>query len=308
MLPAQLLDPAGRGLLYAVDLDITVLSSMMQTSYCPIPFILRRSKPEAHDIALTKFSSILKMASSSRRREWVASVAFVYAKYPNSLRKDWISCMHLIFKCALLPPGSEFRHHSIDMGCLVWPEQSRFRACQTLDQRDLLQGVLLPEAHQAVASSSGSRLSLVLDVALVLLGELDGRECPPCPALECLIVSILWRLGCFQEIDTVLGSRSIQSEVLKEFFRQNQLVTSAGTNVFISTLLALSTEVEFGEIGYPTSNEVSRGIQYGKFRHTNAFEPVEEASLTSYSVKRNSEDVSQKYTLSGNNDPLCPVL
>ena len=258
-------------MLYPVNLDIVELSEMMQSSCCPIPFILRRSLSEAHKLALNKFASILAMPARSQRWHWVNSVADVYAKRHNSLRKDWITCMPLIFKSALLPPGSEFRYHSIDKDC-VCPESlmsMQRSSYQTLTQREILESVLLPEAQAAVASSNPNRLQLVLDIALTVLGALDARDSSPCPALECLIVSILWRVGYFQEIEAFLASRSShraspnQSPV-DEFFLQNHRVVSISTNTLISTLLALSTEVRFGESRFQESDHVAQAFQYGK--------------------------------------------
>ena len=262
-------------MLYPVDLDITDLSETMQNKYCPIPFILRRSFPEAHKLALSKFASILEMPSRAQRRQWISSVADGYAKRHNALLKDWITCMPLIFKCALLPPGSEFRHHSIDGDCFLYPEiaqKIQGSSSRTLHQREILEHILLPEAGGAIASSNPSRLHLVLDIALTVLGALDSRDSPPCPAMECFIISILWRLGCLQEIEAFLASRSrhcpsSSQNPMDDFFGRNRRVVSNSTNIFISTLLVLSTEVRFGQSScrFQASGYMAKGRQYGKF-------------------------------------------
>ena len=103
----------------------------------------------------------------------------------------------------------------------------------------------------------------VLDIAVGLLGALDRWACPPCPAIECLVVTLLWRLGCAQELITMLESRAHKmglSEIKGVETEKNPLLhptlVDYGTIILVRTIAAISNEVEFGIFRRPSQSKV----------------------------------------------------
>jgi hypothetical protein len=248
--PSYFLIPTGRGIIYPVILDVEKLSSLVPTSHCSAPFFLRRSSARAHDIAINKFAAILQVKSARKRKQWIEAVADLYAFHPTASMWDWKATMPLIFKCALLPQGSEFRHHHIDTFSQF--NSSSVSTTSALYQKEILEKLLLPKAKEAIAASDTFTLRRIVDVAVELLGALDRRGCTPCPALECLIVSILWRLGFSNEVTAMLVSRASTTCMDQKsrhsgiILLQNQRVVDLGVSILVEMLVALTTEVELG--------------------------------------------------------------
>jgi hypothetical protein len=252
VLPSTFLYRAGRGTAFLVALDIDRLSSTLPWTPTIAPFFLRRSSPKSHQIALAKFADTLRLPSARQRRQSVESVVQSYAMDRSALPWDWNASTILIQKCALLPPGSEFRHHQLDVGSTMQHIlSSTAPKPSVLYQKEILADILLPAAKAALVNSSTSELCIVLEVAVGLLDALGRHYCPPCPALECFIIAILWRLGYPQELTAFLRSRVRPISSGDCSLQIPPSVFNAGTLALANMIIAISEEVAFGEDGIP---------------------------------------------------------
>lgn len=256
-----MLDPSGRGSVFPLALDIEKLATTLPSSTALPPFFLRRVSPRSHEIALSKLDDILRIGSARQRRQSIESVIRFYAIEESSLAVDWRSTMPLIYHCAFLPLGAELRHHHADIDATVSSHDARItRACasSSLSQKEILEVLLLPTAKKALTSACcESDFHLVLGIAIGLLGALDRQDCPPCPALECFIFALLWRLGCAQEIGAFLQSRGLplSNGDRRKHHRQEEMskcaqvppaVVNSGTLVLVNMMIAITQEVDFG--------------------------------------------------------------
>jgi hypothetical protein len=261
ILPSHILHPRGRGMVAPLSLDIHKLSAMVPPDHVSVPFFLGRSSPEAHGIALSKFASILNLESGRQKRVWIEAIASIYCRNAGAVVWDWKATMPLIFKCGLLPPGSELRYHAIDIGGYFRLEAESNTPIKSslLHQKEILEHVLLPTANESMQSSDASTLSRVLAISVGIFGALERRDCPPCPALECFIVALLWRLGREQELMAMLESRASARSYnqgssprqsspsgVGDFYSQNQTVVDNGTMILAKMIVAISNEVAFG--------------------------------------------------------------
>jgi hypothetical protein len=245
-----------------LSLDIHKLSAMVPPDHVSAPFFLGRSLPEAHGIALSKFASILNLESGRQRRVWIEAIASIYRRDASAVVWDWKATVPLIFKCGLLPPGSELRYHAIDTGGsfrLEAETNATNNKSSLLYQKEILEHVLLPTANESIQSSDASTLGRVLSISVGLFGALERRDCPPCPALECFIVALLWRLGREQELVAMLESRALARSYnqgssrkqssppgVEDFYNRNQTVVDNGTKILAKMIVAISNEVAFG--------------------------------------------------------------
>jgi hypothetical protein len=181
----------------------------------------------------------------------------------SALAWDWKASMTLVYKCGLLPPGSEFRHYRVDMDTAI-QDHSVMPSPSVLYQKEILEQILLPRAKGALANSCASDLHLVVDIAVALLGALERQHCPTCPALECLIIAVLWRLGCSQEIASFLqsrnmilsrsGGRNSHKEMLSNSIKITPAVINNGTVALANMMIAITEEVDFGVDGFTSGN------------------------------------------------------
>lgn len=188
-------------------------------------------------------------------------VAQMYATHATTkgITWDWGASLGLMYQCALLPPDAAFCHHSIDnvvLGIAARksppPKHNKQSRASLLYQTEILSDILLPNASEAIQRSGKGaieRIPQVLDFAIGLLGSLDRHGCLSCPALECLVASILWHLGYETELLQFLESRCFvfPSRMGK---RKDSIIPSnvmdVATVMLTRLLLALSEEVQFG--------------------------------------------------------------
>jgi hypothetical protein len=236
-----------------LSLDIHKLSAMVPPDHVSAPFFLGRSSPKAHGIALSKFASSLNIESGRQRRVWIEAIASIYCRDAGAVIWDWKATAPLIFKCGMLPPGSELRYHAIDTGgsFRLEAESNAPNKSSLLHQKEILEDVLLPTANESIQSSDASTLSRVLAIAVGLFGALERRDCPPCPALECFIVALLWRLGRDQELMAMLESRASAGRqssrpCVGDFYNRNRTLVDHGTMILAKMIVAITNEVTFG--------------------------------------------------------------
>lgn len=261
ILPSHILHPRGRGMVAPLSLDIHKLSAMVPPDHVSAPFFLGRSSPEAHGIAISKFALIMNLESGRQRRVWIEAIASIYCRDAGAVVWDWKATGALIFKCGLLPPGSELRYHAIDGGgySRLKAESNAPNKSYLLHQKEILEHVLLPSANESIKGSDASTLGRVLAISVGIFGALERRDCPPCPALECFIVALLWRLGREQELMAMLESRASARNYnqgssrkqsspccVGDFYNRNQTVVDNGTMILAKMILAISNEVAFG--------------------------------------------------------------
>jgi hypothetical protein len=181
----------------------------------------------------------------------------------SALAWDLKASMTLIYKCGLLPPGSEFRHYLVDIDTAI-QDHGVMPSPSVLYQKEILGQILLPRAKGALANSCASDLHLVVDIAVALLGALERQHCPTCPALECFIVAILWRLGCSQEIASFLQSRNTSLSrsdgrnshkgMPNNCIKITPTVINNGTLVLTNMMIAITEEVDFGVDAFISGN------------------------------------------------------
>ena len=212
-----------------------------------IPFLLRRSGHDAHEIALSKFRDAMMTSEKTLsplkqrlvRRDYINTVVKVYSenieKQHFSRRRrigaastivvnDWKCSLHLIEECStlLVHAGLDDKNvHAAKLSSIrndnsaMSTDDVDFR--QVLDEDDsvlyqteVIQKILLPMAKIAFTNHSthGSGCDVVIDIAVRFVTALDRYRCVPCPALEFFVVIVLWRSGYTQELLAFLRSRS----------------------------------------------------------------------------------------------------
>ena len=204
----------GNGCLYPLSLDLRKVVSGANGNGSLVPFLLRRSNlKDAHLLVVDDLIQIIddeaKMNDGKKtsvnefvrrkRQNWIDAVIAAYA-FPHICRWDERASVSLMYKCALLPAGREFHtfessdpfRHQQDGVFLLPPP--------VLTQMEILERALLPLARHALSSSDKRLLVAVADVIQDLFGAFAMQSNQPCPALECLLIALLWRLGMCQDV------------------------------------------------------------------------------------------------------------
>ena len=116
-------------------------------------------------------------------------------------------------------------------------------------------------AESALQVQNMTQLHQVLETTTLLIGAMDSLACAACPALECFMVGLLWRLGYDQELKTFLRSRRHPGTT--EAYRMNcdRLLLDVGTNVLVHYILFISRFLDYGMI------ETDRQIIAHKRKH-----------------------------------------
>jgi hypothetical protein len=219
----------------------------MQASPAVVPFLLRRSHPRAHDIALSTFSTSVKLGSARIRRMYIDAIIQLYAQQSEAQADDWRCSMSLILECALLPSTCRSSPFVVENPTSETSAQGQNSQedQSILNQREIIQHILLPMARNALLNSDIRICTVVVDIAVGLVISLDSHGCRPCPALECLIVALLWHMGCSQELVAFLRSRRSPVEA-NSLLQLPCNLLDAGTIYFVSTILAILEEVDLG--------------------------------------------------------------
>jgi hypothetical protein len=129
------------------------------------------------------------------------AVVAAYA-FPQVCRWDERASVSLMFKCALLPAGREFHIDTFESSDPFRHRQDGVFLLRppVLTQTEILERALLPLARHALASTDKRLLVAVADVAQDLFSAFAMQSNRPCPALECLLIALLWRLGKCQDV------------------------------------------------------------------------------------------------------------
>ena len=206
----------GNGCLYPLSLDLRKAVSGANGNGSMVPFLLRRSNlKDAHLLVVDDLIQITydeaKMNNGQKtsidesaariRQNWMEAVVAAYA-FPQVCRWDERASVSLMFKCALLPAGREFHIDSFE-SCDPFRHQQDGEFLlrpPVLTQTEILERALLPLARHALASTDKRLLVAVADVAQDLFSAFAMQSNRPCPALECLLIALLWRLGKCQDV------------------------------------------------------------------------------------------------------------
>uniref|UniRef100_A0A6U6GXF8 Uncharacterized protein n=1 Tax=Odontella aurita TaxID=265563 RepID=A0A6U6GXF8_9STRA len=267
--PCFLLNPQGRGNLHQMRLNLPVLLKAMPPSKAALPLLLRRESTPAlaHTIALRHLNDIVindfyndTEEESTELKMWIDSIASCYALNERvATAWDLEACHPLIFKAALLKANSSSESNEVMHNADLFSICSRIpqRCASILTQSELLEGLLIPRATVAISAKDMHMLRYMLDLAILLFGSFEEREILPCPAFECLIVALSWRLGDFVEVNSMLSSKQVRRTAQNRKLEQistieidgEQTVTrvqeeafNSGLDLFAEMLLMLSKE------------------------------------------------------------------
>lgn len=263
----------------ALDLE-RLAPSVSKHHRCNFSMLLRRKQSQSiagRHIAISRFASIGALPSADLRLKWIDHAASVYARCPfincasphvrqedkrkvSPLQWDLHSTLHLMFQCALLPEGAEFLPFC-DLNEARLDKLSslpRLSSNDVLFQTDLLTCIFLPRTWKMLketrrAENCTDRVLVVrrvAELALFYRGALEHHGSTPCPALECFVFAILWRLGDAQGLFALLKSRTWASGSLLEVkhLKSQRTLVYLSTKWQASLLMAIVNGVEFGSL------------------------------------------------------------
>ena len=158
-----------------------------------IPFLARR-KPSMMNsiIALERLANLIEMMDQNalHQSSWLDDVLEAYSAHSDRLiTLDLNASQSLLLRCALISPQGKL---SSSIQCL---RVSLHNHDLVLTQTDVVEKVLLPKAEEALLQSDSARLEFVCNVSIRYMESLEREYIEVCAALECLILSLLWRLG-----------------------------------------------------------------------------------------------------------------
>lgn len=205
LLSPFLLDSKDQGSLYEIILSQEAIVNSCRTSEDIIPFLLRRSQnvPLSHELALQLINNAINekraMSRLSLLRLWFGHIAQKYHRLGVDVSSwDYDACLTLMADSALL---SIHNTHQ-------FPIENDEELCgAVLTQTEMLRHLFLPRCKKAAQESNMDDLSLMLDVSLLYMNSLERCGVLPVPALECLIVAMLWKLERGEDAVALLKGR-----------------------------------------------------------------------------------------------------
>jgi hypothetical protein len=253
----------GSGCLYPISLDLREVVSSANGNVSSAPFLLRRSNLKvAHQLVLDELIQIIDdeatMINGNRtsvdksvarsRQTWIEAVVAAYA-ITHIHRCNGTASVSLMFKCALLPAGAEFHIDTAEIGNVFqqYHDSALVLRPPVLTQAEIVERALLPLARHALALSDMRLLVIVADVTIDLYSAFSARSCRPCPALQCLLISLLWRLGKTQDVLAMVRASA--------FLEQKSCIDSDHHNANVR-LLACPTQREQHWLGVDTLAEM----------------------------------------------------
>jgi len=234
--PYYMIDTEERGNLWPLSLNLERMGQSFPMSQNGVPFFLRRhaSREVAHSIVLNRFHNLLAGSfpgtSSpnaalyiSQRNAWMESLAGIYARDENAHTWDQQVSYSLLYKCILLPTEADFNRSYRSPSLTAYNEAESVMppalpSDTTVTQTDIVERVLLPQADEALFLSDSAKLRFLQGIIVDFMGTLENaiREFSPpsmkgriwlCPAMECLLWALMWRLGDGEELVSYLDHR-----------------------------------------------------------------------------------------------------
>ena len=253
---------------------------------CNFSMLVRRTQTQGlsgRQIALSRFSAIVALPTASARLKWIDHVSAMYARHTNVnaiphesriLLWDLQSTLHLMHQCALLPCGTEFMisiDDCSDRNLLDNLAAPKLPANDAILQSDLLTSLFLPRARKVLSDYSGREkgmddsfllLRRLAELSLFYRGALEHHGSMTCPALECFVFAILWRLGDASTLSALLKSRVRSfTELFKcKWPKHKQTIAYLSIKWQAKWLMAIVSTVEYGSLSTTTYHQESSEI------------------------------------------------
>lgn len=178
----------------------------------------------AKALALSEMAKVVEGPDKEKRYMWLQ--AFIHAYSKVDVVDDWRASIPLMGECALLP-DIEFHPRSV-----VLDNTTTTRSAHLM-QKDVIEEILLLTTKKALFGlDETSSLENALDLCLEFVEILQQSTIDIVPALPCLIISILWRLGHKQEVVALIQSLVHMQPRVPERER------IAATDLFVQAVLA----------------------------------------------------------------------
>ena len=259
--PNYLLDPSKRGRVYTLELDLKSILSKVSLSRCIVPFLLNREKYKAiaRSIALEQLVTSIetKNLSALKSSSWCECIAEANAKKDRSALGDMESCFPIIFRATLLPKNRYSYNERLSSLLLQPKTNTTSLSNEILTQTYIVEKILLPQAEQALEQHDLSKFEFVCTVSYLLMEALSMENVEVSPALEVLVVSMLWRLGRKEKVLAMLRCRRKQF-ALK--YKNLQTFSDRRLQLFDNLTIHEKRDLIFAEIIVVLSNEMKIGI------------------------------------------------
>lgn len=164
---------------------------------------------------------------------------------PEVAKWDHEACLPLIPAAALLSADG-------DSNTLMLQDDNPSLYLGMLFQTEVIQIVLLPQAKEAIGNDDKERLNLICDVCLKYMSSLEATTASATPALECLTIALLWRLGQAEEAMSILSARREWQKVLASKHNAMRDGTPPygafmviGNESLAEMIIAITTQVEY---------------------------------------------------------------
>ena len=216
--PSSLLDSRGRGHLYGISLDLKLVVKFLPPTAAVVSFLLRRRVDPSlsHSLAL----EIINHAFSDKSK-CSTSLLLTFLDLlacddhgDNNAVGNWdnFACLPLVNQAALLSSDIMMTVPALtDEGLETTNVMFPF-----LTQTELLCHVLIPQAREAIAQRDTPQLNLLCEFCFLYMQTLEQHKLLLTPALEVLVISLLWRLGNGDEVVSLLRARHQWRKVFPE--------------------------------------------------------------------------------------------
>jgi len=266
--PNLILDPRERGSVCFLELDLNAILWEIPLSACVVPFLLNRIDTRARSIALSRLNTIIKNQDgvALNKSLWVECITEAYSMQDLATVWDIESCNPILVRCTMLPSNSgsisisEFiRKYEQDLPSTCPTPPSNFDSILT--QTEVLEQILLPNAEESITNNNLGMFQFVCMISCHLMESLTAEYIEVCPALEALVISMLWRLGEAEKVLGILRSRRHRLGLKKE-----NVPDADNTSNIKDKLRNIEKEKDskFAEMVVIISNDLELGIGVGK--------------------------------------------
>lgn len=240
---------------------MSIVSKLPLTT-CITPFLLNRKyTPDlARSIILERLTTFIETQDivSLKKSLLLESIAEAYSMNDRFAFWDMDACLPLLFRSGLLPPNYGPLSKSILNQDSRLPSTSLSNPSDDkpiITQTEILEKVLLPQAEESLLKSDLSRFEFIGMISCSLMENLTSEYVEVCPALETLVIAMLWRLGHAEKVLAILRSRrnSFGAKYKSSRFGNNELMKREIMNIekkrkakFSEMMVIISIELHLG--------------------------------------------------------------
>lgn len=222
--PHYCLDTSGNGSLYKVRLSMRILLDSIPPTACVVPLLLRREAASLKSVRvhiMNRFMALIREGDMTSLKNWLEILVDQYKDIDVALdfdkRQDEESAV-LLSKSTLLELN-QIDDQKLIAAQLRTPETTR----RVLTQTELLHLILIPASMAAVKEGHNERLRFMSSLTNHYLVLLERKRLSPCPALRCLVITLLWRTGQDAALRSILSALTTRLTIGK---RKKQLSLS----------------------------------------------------------------------------------